>query len=269
MLARYLPVIDWLKVYNKHNFSSDLLAALIVTIMLIPQSLAYAMLAGLPPEVGLYASILPLVAYTLFGTSRTLSVGPVAVISLMTAASISQLNVTDSSQYLAAAVMLALMSGLMLVLMGIFKLGILANFLSHPVISGFITASGILIAASQLPHILGISAKGHNLLELLLAIARELPHTNLLTLGLGGFALGFLFWSRSGLKPLLISFGISEHSAGLLAKAGPVLAIFATTLTVWAADLVSRKVSIVGAIPAGLPQFGLPSFDAWLFADGM
>lgn len=96
MLARYLPIMDWLKAYNKHTLSSDLLAAAIVTIMLIPQSLAYAMLAGLPPEVGLYASILPLLAYTLFGSSRTLSVGPVAVISLMTAASISQLNLTDS-----------------------------------------------------------------------------------------------------------------------------------------------------------------------------
>lgn len=265
MLARYLPIMDWLKAYNKHTLSSDLLAAAIVTIMLIPQSLAYAMLAGLPPEVGLYASILPLLAYTLFGTSRTLSVGPVAVISLMTAASISQLNLTDSRQYLAAAIVLALMSGLMLVLMGIFKLGMLANFLSHPVISGFITASGLLIAASQLPHILGIAATGHNLLELVIAIAREIPNTNLLTLGVGGFALTFLFWSRSGLKSLLIRLGLSTHSAGLLAKAGPVLAIFATTITVWGADLVNRNVAVVGAIPAGLPQFSLPSFDLGLW----
>ncbi|ART82062.1 sodium-independent anion transporter [Oceanisphaera profunda] len=269
MLARYFPLIGWLKAYNKHALSNDLIAALIVTIMLIPQSLAYAMLAGLPPEVGLYASILPLVAYTLFGTSRTLSVGPVAVISLMTAASISQLNLTDSSQYLAAAVLLALISGLILILMGIFKLGMLANFLSHPVISGFITASGLLIAASQLPHILGINAKGTNLFDLVLAIIGELAQTNLLTLGLGGFALAFLFWSRSGLKPLLIRLGLSAHSAGLLAKAGPVLAIFATTLTVWGADLANRNVAIVGAIPAGLPQFGLPSFDSWLFDDGL
>lgn len=265
MLARYLPIMDWLKAYNKHTLSSDLLAAAIVTIMLIPQSLAYAMLAGLPPEVGLYASILPLLAYTLFGTSRTLSVGPVAVISLMTAASISQLNLTDSRQYLAAAIVLALMSGLMLVLMGIFKLGMLANFLSHPVISGFITASGLLIAASQLPHLLGIAATGHNLLELVIAIAREIPNTNLLTLGVGGFALVFLFWSRSGLKSLLIRLGLSTHSAGLLAKAGPVLAIFATTITVWGADLVNRNVAVVGAIPAGLPQFSLPSFDLGLW----
>lgn len=265
MLKRYLPIISWLSVYNRHSLSSDMLAAIIVTIMLIPQSLAYAMLAGLPPEVGLYASILPLIAYTLFGTSRTLSVGPVAVISLMTAASISQLNITDSSQHLAAAVVLALMSGLMLVLMGIFRLGMLANLLSHPVISGFITASGMLIAASQLPHILGITAKGHNLLDLMIAIARELPNTNLLTLGVGSFALVFLFWSRNGLKPLLICLGLNPHTAGLLAKAGPVLAIFATTLTVWGADLVSRQVSVVGTIPAGLPQFGLPSFDLGLW----
>ena len=131
-----------------------------MTIMLVPQSLAYAMLAGLPPYVGLYASILPLVAYAIFGTSRTLAVGPVAVVSLMTAAAVGQVATPGTPEYLAAATTLALLSGLVLLAMSILRLGFLANFLSYPVISGFITASSILIASSQLKHVLGIKAEG-------------------------------------------------------------------------------------------------------------
>ncbi|OUS38653.1 sodium-independent anion transporter, partial ['Osedax' symbiont bacterium Rs2_46_30_T18] len=147
MFKHYFPILEWRKTYDRAALSSDLVAAIIVTIMLIPQSLAYALLAGLPAEVGLYASILPLLAYTVFGTSRTLSVGPVAVVSLMTAAAIGSLGLSSTEQYIAAAVALAFISGLMLILMGVFRLGLLANFLSHPVISGFITAAGIIIAA--------------------------------------------------------------------------------------------------------------------------
>ncbi|MFT7181287.1 MAG: SulP family sulfate permease, partial [Planctomycetota bacterium] len=154
-LARYLPILDWGSRYNKATMTSDLVAAVIVTIMLIPQSLAYALLAGLPAEVGLYASIAPLVLYGIFGTSRALAVGPVAVVSLMTAAAVGELAVQGTPEYYGAAIALALLSGLMLTAMGLLKLGFLANFLSHPVISGFITASGIIIATSQLKHILG------------------------------------------------------------------------------------------------------------------
>ena len=144
MLARYLPVLDWGRRYDRATLTSDGLAALIVTIMLIPQSLAYAMLAGLPPVVGLYASILPLVAYALFGTSRTLAVGPVAVVSLLTATAVGSVAEPGTPEYLGAAITLALLSGLMLTVMGVLRLGLVANLLSHPVISGFITASGIL-----------------------------------------------------------------------------------------------------------------------------
>ncbi|NLC21285.1 MAG: sodium-independent anion transporter, partial [Halomonadaceae bacterium] len=171
---RYLPILQWLPGYGRATLGSDLLAAVIVTIMLIPQSLAYAMLAGLPPEVGLYASIAPLVVYAVFGTSRTLAVGPVAVVSLMTAAAVGQVAPQGSPEYLGAALVLALMSGLILTLMGVARLGFLANFLSHPVISGFITASGLIIAASQLKHVLGVEAGGHNLLELLLSLGANL-----------------------------------------------------------------------------------------------
>src|SRR5690554_1877262 len=185
MLQRYLPILQWLKVYDRSTLTSDLVAAMIVTIMLIPQSLAYALLAGLPPEVGLYASILPLFAYAIFGTSRTLAVGPVAVISLMTAAAVGNLALQGTAEYLAAAIALAFLSGVILILMGLLRLGILANFLSHPVISGFITASGIIIAASQLKHILGVEASGHNLLEILLSIGANLNQINLPTLVIG------------------------------------------------------------------------------------
>lgn len=265
MLKRYLPMINWLSAYNKHALASDMVAAIIVTIMLIPQSLAYAMLAGLPPEVGLYASILPLLAYTLFGTSHTLSVGPVAVISLMTAAAVGNLALEGSGEYLVAAIALAFISGIILVLMGLLKLGVLANFLSHPVISGFITASGLLIAASQLQHLLGISASGHNLLEILQAVATNIQHTNLPTLAIGGGAVLFLFWSRKGLAPLLARCGLSPHVAALVSKTGPVLAVITTILVVWTADLAQQGVQIVGSIPAGLPAFTLPHFDSELW----
>ncbi|MGY9050199.1 MAG: SulP family inorganic anion transporter, partial [Rhodobacterales bacterium] len=156
--ARYLPILDWGRRYDRAALGSDLLAAVIVTIMLIPQSLAYALLAGLPPEAGLYASILPILLYAIFGTSRTLAVGPVAIVSLMTAAAIGKIATQGSADYASAALTLALLSGGILLIMGVFRLGFLVNFLSHPVISGFITASGILIAASQLKNILGIPA---------------------------------------------------------------------------------------------------------------
>lgn len=265
MISRYLPLIGWLSVYNRHALTSDMIAAVIVTIMLIPQSLAYAMLAGLPPEIGLYASILPLLAYTLFGTSRTLSVGPVAVISLMTAAAVGNLALAGTHEYIAAAVILALLSGIILLLMGIFKLGLLANFLSHPVISGFITASGLLIAASQLQHVLGIGAGGQNLPDMLLALARNLQQTNLITLAIGGGALLFLFWSRKGLPALLTRCGLAAHVAALVSKTAPILAVFTTILVVWVGKLTESGVQVVGTIPAGLPRFALPSFDSELW----
>ncbi|WP_294225273.1 SulP family inorganic anion transporter [uncultured Shimia sp.] len=264
-LKRYFPILDWAKTYNRQILGADLMAAVIVTIMLIPQSLAYALLAGLPPEVGLYASILPLVAYAIFGTSRVLAVGPVAVVSLMTAAALGNLALQGTTEYLIAAITLAFMSGVMLTLMGLLRLGFLANFLSHPVIAGFITASGILIATSQLKHILGVTAHGHTLPELLGSLVTHLPETNLYTAALGAAALAFLFWTRKGLKPLLLKLGTGPRLADVLTKAGPVAAVAATTLSVYAFDLAEKGVAIVGAVPTGLPPLSAPSFspDLW------
>lgn len=235
-----LPVLDWARDCDRESLIRDAVAALIVTIMLIPQSLAYAQLAGLPPEVGLYASVAPLLLYALFGSSRVLAVGPVAVVSLMTAAAIGEHAAPGSPAYGSAAITLAFLSGAMLLLMGVLKLGFLANFLSHPVISGFISASGLLIAASQLKTLMGVQADGHNLVELLTHLRQQLPHTQVLTLGVGVLTTAFLFWLRQGLRPLLVRAGQSDARADLVAKAGPVAAIAATTALAWALDWQSQ-----------------------------
>lgn len=263
-ITRYIPILTWGRSYTRAALFNDLMAAVIVTIMLIPQSLAYALLAGLPPEAGLYASIVPILLYTLFGTSKTLAVGPVAVVSLMTAVAIGNVATTGTADYAAAALTLAGLSGAILILMGLFKLGFLANFLSHPVIAGFITASGIIIAASQLKHLLGINASGHNLLELGNSIVHELLSVHWLTLLLGVSATAFLFWVRKGLKPLLIQRGLSNRVADVITKTGPVLAVVGTTLMVWMFNLDASGVSVVGAVPRSLPPFTLPVFSVEL-----
>jgi len=266
-LDRLLPGIAWLRRYDRAAFTGDALAAVIVTIMLIPQSLAYALLAGLPPEVGLYASMLPLVGYALFGSSSTLAVGPVAVVSLMTAAAVGKIAATGTPEYLGAAIALALLSGFFLVVLGLLRLGFLASLLSHPVISGFITASGILIAASQLKHILGIEAGGDTLVEMLTALAAHLDSVNLPTLALGAGATVFLFWVRKSLKALLLRTGLGPRLADSLAKAGPVAAVAATILLVQALGLDQAGVKVVGAIPQGLPPLALPSLDLALWRE--
>ena len=265
MLKRYLPILDWGARYTGETLTNDLVAAVIVTIMLIPQSLAYALLAGLPPEVGLYASITPLVLYGVFGTSRALAVGPVAVVSLMTAAAVGEIAASGSPDYYVAAIALALLSGLMLTAMGALKLGFLANFLSHPVISGFITASGIIIATSQLKHILGVPASGHNLYELLLSLGAELSNANAYTLAVGVPVVAFLFWVRKSLKPLLRRLGLGPKLADVIAKAGPVGAVAVTILASWGYGLAEKGVNIVGAVPQGLPPLTVPSFDPGLW----
>lgn len=260
---RYLPVLDWGRDYDKSALSNDLMAAVIVTIMLIPQSLAYALLAGLPPEAGLYASIAPILLYAVFGTSRALAVGPVAVVSLMTAAALGNIADQGTMGYAVAALTLALLSGVMLLVMGVFKLGFLANFLSHPVISGFITASGVIIAASQIKHLLGIDASGGNLAELLMSIWANLGNVNWTTVAIGVSATLFLFWVRKGLKPFLRARGVGPRAADVATKAGPVAAVVATTVAVWFFDLAGQGVKIVGAVPQSLPPLTMPdlSFD--------
>lgn len=260
-LKTYFPVLDWGRRYNRQTFTSDLVAAVIVTIMLIPQSLAYALLAGLPPEVGLYASVLPLVAYAIFGTSSALAVGPVAVVSLMTAAAVGRLAAEGTADYASAAIILALVSGAMLAIMGLFRLGFIANFLSHPVISGFITASGIIIATSQVGGLLGIKTEGHAMPDLVLSITENLGTVNWNTVAVGVVALALLLWIRLDLKNWLIRFGLSRSVATIVVRAGPVFVVFLTMA--WSAmfDLGNKGVSLVGQVPQGLPMLALPSFN--------
>jgi sulfate permease, SulP family len=258
---KLFPILSWGRTYDRADFTGDITAAVIVTIMLVPQSLAYALLAGLPAEIGLYASILPLVAYAIFGSSRALAVGPVAVASLMTASALAPLGLETLQEYIAAAAVLAVLSGLMLLAMGALRLGVIANFLSHPLIAGFITASGILIATSQLKHLLGISAGGHTLIEMLHSIWLALGDINFPTVLVSIAALGGLLWVRKGLAPMLIGFGVSQNSAQTAARVGPVFAVIGTIFAAWALDLQALGVQVVGTVPTGLPPLGIPAFD--------
>ena len=255
------PILDWGSRYNRQTLTSDLIAAIIVTIMLIPQSLAYALLAGLPPEVGLYASILPLIAYAIFGTSSALAVGPVAVVSLMTATAVGRLAAEGTADYASAAIILALLSGVMLTLMGLFRLGFIANFLSHPVISGFITASGIIIATSQIGGLLGIRTEGHAMPELVMSILGNIGQVNVYTLAVGVVAVALLLWIRLDLKNWLARFGVPKGVATIIVRAGPVLVVFLTMAWSVSMDLGAKGVSLVGQVPQGLPMLSLPGFN--------
>ncbi|WNL40445.1 sulfate permease [Halomonas sp. PAMB 3232] len=265
MLKRYFPILTWLPHYHRGLFSADLLAGLIVTVMVIPQSLAYALLAGLPAVVGLYASILPQLFYTLMGTSRTLAVGPVAIIALMTGAALSAVAEPSSALYLEAALVLSLLSGLILVGMGIARMGFFSNFLSHPVISGFLTASGILIAASQLGSLLGIQSSGFTLVERVMTLAPNLMSINVFTVVIGVGTLLFLVGMRRFGKRAFAKIGVPAGLADLLTKAGPVFAVIVTTLVCWHWDLASQGVAVVGDVPGGLPAFSFPLSDITLW----
>jgi SulP family sulfate permease len=265
IIERWVPLVGWLRRYNRTLLSRDALAAVIVTLMLVPQALAYALLAGLPPEMGLYASMLPLLLYAIFGTSASLAVGPVAVAALMTASALSSFATPGSPEYVGAALVLAALSGLILVAMGVLRLGFLVNFLSHPVISGFVTASGILIAVSQLKHILGVEASGHNVIELLRTLLSQWSQVNLITLLIGLGVLGYLLVCRKRLSQWLTALGASASLAGLLVKAAPISAVVVTTLLAWGLNLEQRGVDLVGFVPSGLPAITLPSLDQTLW----
>lgn len=257
----WLP--DWLRHYQRAWLAGDLSAGLIVTVMLIPQSLAYALLAGLPPQVGLYASLLPLLAYALLGSSMTLAVGPVAVASLMTASALQPLAPPGSAQYVMLAALLAALSGLMLIAAGLLRLGFLAYFLSHPVISGFISGSAVLITVGQLKHLLGVPlAPTHGTLDTLGALWHALPRTQGATLTIGLASVAFLWLARRYLARALGAIGVPARAADLIGKLAPMVAVIASTALVGRMDLHARAgVAVVGEVPQGLPalQLSLPA----------
>jgi len=243
-------LLAWLRHYRLAWLSGDLVAGVVTAVMIIPQSMAYAMLAGLPVQIGLYASLLPLLGYALFGTSMSMSVGPVAVTALMTAALLAPLATIGSEHYLQLAIWLALLSGILLFILGLLRMGFLANFLSHPVISGFISGASILIVLSQLPHLLGLASLPNSPAELLAAW----QPVNSLVLGMGLLALAGLLYARSLLAGHLQRLGLSASAARLLARLAPILVVLIGLLVTIGWDLGARGVPVVGSLPAGLPS---------------
>ncbi len=256
-----LPITQWMPGYRKTDAMQDSLAALIVTLMLIPQSLAYAMVAGLPPVYGLYASILPLFAYTLLGTSKTLAVGPVAVIALMTAETLTGLYPSGSMDYINGASMLAALSGAVLLIMAIFRLGFLTHFISHPVLSGFMTASGLLIIVSQTKHLLGVTSQGDNAVELLASLFEQITATNFYTAMIGLGSLTALLGSRRYLPVCLIKIGMPNRWTTLIVRLAPVIVMLLCIAIVGLFQLDDHGVRVVGIIPGGLPALSLPSIN--------
>jgi SulP family sulfate permease len=222
------------------------------------------MLAGMPPEAGLYASILPIIAYAVFGSSRVLAVGPVAVVSLMTAAALGSVAESGTADYATAALTLAALSGAMLFGMGFLRMGFIANFLSHPVIAGFITASAVLIAMGQIGPLIGVKMTGASVPELVESFWAGKAAFNWQTLVIGALGVAFLSWVRQRMKPTLRALGVGPVLADVLTKAGPVMAVAASTLAVWGIGL---DVAVVGAVPAALPPLTSPSFDLALIRE--
>ncbi len=246
-VKKFIPILDWLPKYKQEWLKGDLSAGLTVGVMLIPQGMAYAMIAGLPPIYGLYASTIPLILYSIFGTSRQLAVGPVAMVSLLTAAGIGAIAQGGTETYIALAIALALFVGLIQFLLGAFRLGFLVNFLSHPVISGFTSAAALIIGLSQLKHLLGVNiARSHHVHEILIEAASKFGDINWVTFLIGA----------AGIALIMLVKRINK------AIPGPLLAVIGGVLVVWGLGLTDLGVKIVGDVPKGLPAFGIPQLDA-------
>ena len=246
-----IPAINWLKNYKREYLNGDIIAGLTVGVMLIPQGMAYAMIAGLPPIYGLYASIVPILIYAFLGTSRQLAVGPVAMVSLLTATGISSLATAGSDQYIMLAITLALIVGIIQLLLGTFRLGFLVQFLSHPVISGFTSAAALIIGLSQLNHLLGVNIpRSHHIHEILINAFKQIGniHISTLLLGLGGII-------------TIIGFKKIKKSIP-----GSLIAVAAGIVIVSLLNLESQGVQIVGEVPSGLPAFKIPLLDGSTFS---
>ena len=266
-LEYWIPAITQVKQYKRQYFGADLIAGTILSIMLIPQGLAYALLAGLPAEMGLYASILPLLIYALLGSSRTMAIGPAALIAMMSASFSSQFAQPGTAEYNTIAIILAIMSGVILMLLGCLKLGFLANLLSHPVISGFVTGSAIIIAASQIKHFLGISVSGASLFEIVEGTINQLEFVNPVSLCIGLSSLAILFLSKRYFSPILSRLGLPQIHATLISKAGPILVILIFTSITYFFTLAQKGLAVVGTVPSGLPLLSMPEISFSLMSN--
>jgi len=246
VLQEIVPAFEWLRNYKRNDIRGDLSAGAIVAVMLVPQGMAYAMLAGLPPVMGLYASTLPLIAYALFGSSRQLAVGPVAMMSLLIFAGVSPLTDPGSEEYIRLVLILSLMVGTIQFAMGLFRMGFFINFFSHAVISGFTSAAAIVICLSQLSHLLGIKLSvQHSIVPLLAEATQRVGETNLIALTIGGVSIVVQLFLRKK---------VPRFPAPLLVVAGSTLLVYALRLDRWG-------VPIIGNVPKGLPTFSLPAFS--------
>lgn len=260
---------EWITQYRRDWLPGDLIGGLIVTIMLIPQSMAYAMLAGAPPQYGLYASILPVIVYALIGSSRYLAVGPVAIVSLMVASTVGMHAAAGSDAYGQVAILLAMEVGALLVLAGFLRLGVLANFLSHSVISGFINASALIIAVSQIEPLLGMRlARSESFFPMLAELARQHQTLHLPTATIGVGAVAALMLMRSPLAGVLRRMRMPASVISVATRTGALVVVILGALVVWLGGLdVKDGVRIVGEVPSGLPPLGLPAWDPQLALD--
>lgn len=258
-LTRFIPAMDWLLHYDRANLADDITAGIITAVLLIPQGMAYALLAGLPPEMGLYASIVPPVIYALLGSSRPLSVGPVSVAALLVANALGASGIAPGDPaYLADALLLAAMTGAILLIMAAMRLGTLVNFLSHPVLSGFTSGAAVLIILSQLPNLTGMPKfDTHDGLPDAAVLQAVEPTTAALGIG----AVIVLLLMKTPLIRLLRFMGMSTHASGLASRAGPLALIAIMAVLVWGLDLNRLGVDIVGHIPSGLPTLTLDFLD--------
>ena len=263
LLRRYIPAVKWIPQYRPQYLVGDVTSGIIVTSLLIPQSMAYALLAGLPPQVGLYASILPAIIYPLLGTSAVLAVGPVAVDSLMVGTAISQFAVESTPEYMSLAITLAFLVGGIEILIGVLRLGFLVNFISRAVISGFISGAAVIIAFSQIRNLLGLQIPStESFFELFVLLVRNLPETNLINLALGLASMGILFYFNNPLVKQLKRLGWSDQMILPVSKSAPLLVVILGTLFVWGLRLDEwANLQVVGEIPAGLPSLNLPNLN--------
>ena len=251
-LQQLLPIAGQLEDYGREKLTGDLSAGLTVGVMLIPQGMAYALIAGLPPIYGLYASLVPLVIYALFGTSRQLAVGPVAMVSLLVAAAVGPIAGGNTELYIGLALLLSLMVGLLQFGLGLARFGFLVNFLSHPVLAGFTSAAALIIGLSQLKHLLGISIeRSHYVHEILWTAVQKAGAVDPTTLVLGGGSIALLV----GLRWWKKSFP------------GALAAVIVTTLATWGFGLNEMGVAIVGSVPSGLPAPTMPPIEAGAVGD--
>jgi SulP family sulfate permease len=252
-LTRFLPIIDWLKTYRRQDFADDLFAGIITAILLVPQGIAYAILAGLPPQLGLYASILPPIMYALLGTSRTLSVGPVSVASIMIASALSSPAIVALGDPLQSTLVLSLESGVIMLLMAVLRMGSLVNFISHPVLIGFTSGASLLIIGNQLPQTLGLKAPNCGIDVACYTSYIQGFNSTTLLISLSALALLLLF---SHLLPMsLKKMGVKLAVITAISKCGPLLTVVLATIAVGLLSTMEQSIAVVGVVPAGFPEF--------------